>query len=64
MRRSLELRGILVALVTPFTSDGRAVDEDGLRRHVDWLIEQGVHGLVPAGSTGECSTVPEPYTGE
>jgi dihydrodipicolinate synthase/N-acetylneuraminate lyase len=47
------LGGILVALVTPFTSDGSAIDEAVLGAHVDRLIEAGVHGLVPGGSTGE-----------
>jgi 4-hydroxy-tetrahydrodipicolinate synthase len=47
------LRGILVALVTPFTEDGSVVDSENLITYVDRLIEAGVHGLVPGGSTGE-----------
>ncbi|MFD1544887.1 dihydrodipicolinate synthase family protein [Nonomuraea guangzhouensis] len=47
------LTGILVALVTPFTPDGADIDADALRRHIDRLIDAGVHGLVPGGSTGE-----------
>ena len=55
-RRETELRGILVAVATPMTSD-TAVDEEELARHVDWLIGHGIHGLVPTGSTGEFTTL-------
>jgi 4-hydroxy-tetrahydrodipicolinate synthase len=48
--------GCGTALVTPFTSDG-AVDEPALRSLVNWQIEQGVHFLVPIGSTGEAATL-------
>ncbi|MDH5462138.1 MAG: 4-hydroxy-tetrahydrodipicolinate synthase [Candidatus Bathyarchaeota archaeon] len=41
------------ALVTPFTKDGREVDEGQLRKLVNSCIEQGVSGLVPCGTTGE-----------
>ncbi|MGP4030076.1 dihydrodipicolinate synthase family protein [Actinomadura sp. 3N407] len=47
------LTGILVALVTPFTPDASKIDGDALHRHVRRLIDAGVHGLVPGGSTGE-----------
>src|SRR5436190_4923817 len=46
-------RGILVAMATPMSQDGSEVDLVRLREHVDWLIARGVHGIVPAGSTGE-----------
>lgn len=49
------LRGSITALVTPFKGD--AVDEDGFRAHVDWQIENGTHGLVPVGTTGESPTL-------
>ena len=45
--------GIMPALVTPFTEDGKQVDEGQLRALVDYCITQGVHGLVPCGTTGE-----------
>jgi 4-hydroxy-tetrahydrodipicolinate synthase len=45
--------GILPALVTPFTDDGKAVDEERLRTLVNRCIELGVHGVVPCGTTGE-----------
>jgi 4-hydroxy-tetrahydrodipicolinate synthase len=45
-------RGVGTALVTPFKSDG-ALDEDALARFVEWQIDEGVHFLVPCGTTGE-----------
>lgn len=45
--------GILPALVTPFTDDGKTVDEERLRALVDHCLELGVHGIVPCGTTGE-----------
>jgi len=45
--------GILPALVTPFTDDGKTVDEERLRALVNRCIELGVHGVVPCGTTGE-----------
>lgn len=50
------LRGCGTALVTPFTASG-AVDEGALRALVEWQIAEGVHFLVPCGSTGEASTL-------
>ncbi|MDB5570293.1 MAG: dihydrodipicolinate synthase [Hyphomicrobiales bacterium] len=49
------LKGWMTALVTPFR-DG-AVDEHGFRGLVNWQIEQGIHGLVPVGTTGESPTL-------
>ncbi|RAR15960.1 dihydrodipicolinate synthase/N-acetylneuraminate lyase [Stemphylium lycopersici] len=48
-----ELKGILVALVTPFIDDGKAVHEGRLQAHIERMIDTGVHGLVPGGTTGE-----------
>ncbi len=45
-------RGTYSVIITPFTADG-ALDLPALRRFVDWQIEQGIHGLIPLGSTGE-----------
>ncbi|MCS7123876.1 MAG: 4-hydroxy-tetrahydrodipicolinate synthase [Candidatus Bathyarchaeota archaeon] len=45
--------GIMPALVTPFTDDGKAIDEVQLRFLVNRCIELGVHGVVPCGTTGE-----------
>jgi 4-hydroxy-tetrahydrodipicolinate synthase len=51
-----KLKGCGTALVTPFTKDG-ALDEPALRKLVDWQIKQGIHFLVPCGSTGEAVTM-------
>jgi len=50
------LRGCGTALVTPFESNGD-VDEQALRSLIDWQIDQGIHFLVPCGSTGEAATL-------
>jgi 4-hydroxy-tetrahydrodipicolinate synthase len=47
-----EWHGVLPYLVSPIGDDGRVM-EDVLARLVDHLVEAGVHGLVPLGSTGE-----------
>ncbi len=49
------LRGSFTALVTPFA--GGRVDEDGVKRVVEHQIDNGTHGLVPVGTTGESPTV-------
>jgi dihydrodipicolinate synthase/N-acetylneuraminate lyase len=49
---SQRITGILTPNITPVDAQGR-VDEDRLRGYVDWLIERGVDGLYPNGSTGE-----------
>ncbi|WP_168564539.1 dihydrodipicolinate synthase family protein [Crateriforma spongiae] len=46
------ISGILTPNITPVDAKGR-VDEDTLRAYVDWLIERGVDGIYPNGSTGE-----------
>ncbi|KAF4556530.1 Dihydrodipicolinate synthetase-like protein [Elsinoe fawcettii] len=48
-----ELSGILVALVTPLTDDGSQIHEGRLEAHINRLLDAGVHGLVPGGTTGE-----------
>ena len=50
------LTGCGTALITPFTARG-AVDEPALRALVEWQIEEGIHFLVPCGSTGEAVTL-------
>src|SRR5918992_73802 len=49
--------GVLPALITPFTDDGSAIDTGALAAIVDRLIDRGVAGLVPGGSTGEFTTL-------
>ncbi len=48
-------KGSIPALVTPFTNG--AVDFDMLKRLVEWHVDQGSHGLVPVGTTGESPTL-------
>src|SRR5689334_17057265 len=46
------LSGVFTPNIVPLDGRGR-IDEDELRRIVDWLIAKGVHGIYPNGSTGE-----------
>lgn len=48
--------GVFTALITPFTKDGK-LDEQALRKLVDFQIDQGIDGLVPVGTTGESPTL-------
>jgi 4-hydroxy-tetrahydrodipicolinate synthase len=50
--------GVGTAIVTPFTKT-LALDEDGVRRLARRQIDQGVHFLVPCGTTGESPTLSE-----
>ena len=50
------LRGAITALVTPFHADG-SIDEAALGNLVEWQITEGIHGIVPVGSTGEAVTL-------
>ena len=50
------LSGCSTAIVTPFNADG-SVAVDTLAALVDWQIAEGIHGLVPVGSTGEAATL-------
>src|SRR3954465_7998218 len=47
-----KLQGIFTPNLVPLDARGN-INEDELRRFVDWLIDHGVHGLYPNGSTGE-----------
>lgn len=51
----VKFQGVYVPNVTPF-KDGE-IDFDSLRRLVDYLIDGGVTGLVPCGTTGESATL-------
>jgi 4-hydroxy-tetrahydrodipicolinate synthase len=55
MRKKPIFHGSITALVTPF-SNGE-VDFGQLRALIDWQIENGTHGLVPVGTTGESPTL-------
>ncbi len=49
------IHGSIVAIVTPFR-DGK-VDEDALKNLIEFQIENGTHGIVPCGTTGESPTL-------
>ena len=51
----MTFRGSLPALVTPFSGGG--VDFEALKALVEWHVEQGSHGIVPVGTTGESPTL-------
>jgi len=53
------ISGVITAMVTPFNADG-AVDLHAARRLARHLIENGSHGLVVAGTTGESPTLSDP----
>jgi len=48
-------KGSFTALITPFKNG--QVDDQAFTRLVEWQIEEGTHGLVPVGTTGECPTL-------
>jgi len=50
------LKGCGTALVTPFLANGK-VDEKALVSLVNWQIQEGIHFLVPCGTTGESPTL-------
>ena len=47
--------GAFVAIVTPFKND--RIDEEALRRLVEYQIKEGTNGIVPCGTTGESATL-------
>ncbi len=51
-------KGVLPAIITPFRENSeRELDLDGLGANIRYLLSQGVHGIVPCGSTGESATL-------
>ncbi len=50
------LKGCGTALITPFLSNG-TVDEKALESIVTWQVQEGIHFLVPCGTTGESPTL-------
>jgi 4-hydroxy-tetrahydrodipicolinate synthase len=53
-----DIKGIIPVLITPFTEEG-AVDVIAFKNHIRNLINQGVHGVIPGGSTGEFAGLTE-----
>lgn len=50
--KNIELRGVIAAVFTPFTDSGE-VDFESLSSLVRFLLDKGIHGFFPCGSTGE-----------
>ncbi|MBZ0167575.1 MAG: 4-hydroxy-tetrahydrodipicolinate synthase, partial [Candidatus Omnitrophica bacterium] len=48
-------KGSIVAIVTPFTETG--VDEQALRKLIQFQLDNGTNGIVPCGTTGESPTL-------
>lgn len=56
-QKKWNLKGCLIPIITPFTSDYK-IDEDGLRRLTDYLIDvQKATAIIPCGTTGESPTL-------
>ncbi len=51
----MNLQGSIVALITPF-KDGK-VDEQSFRNLLKWHIQEGTHGILVLGTTGEAATI-------
>ncbi|SDF77257.1 4-hydroxy-tetrahydrodipicolinate synthase [Sporomusa acidovorans] len=51
-RPGFEVRGIIPAVITPLTPEGR-FNEQAMRKLINYLIDGGVHGLFVVGTTGE-----------
>lgn len=49
---AFELKGVNAAFTTPFKED-ESLDEEALRRDIQYLVESGVHGLVACSTPGE-----------
>jgi 4-hydroxy-tetrahydrodipicolinate synthase len=56
MPKKFEPRGVWPALATPFTDDG-TIDLSAYERLVRFVVDQGVTGVVPCGTTGESPTL-------
>lgn len=52
-----EIAGNIVAIVTPFNRNGKSIDYESHANHIDWLIKNGVDGIVTVGTTGESATL-------
>ena len=47
--------GVFTALITPFKDN--QIDEQSFRSFIDFQIKEGIHGVVPVGTTGESPTL-------
>ncbi len=51
-RNSVEWKGYLPAVTTPFTAEGE-LDRAGWQELLEWMVSEGMHGVAVAGTTGE-----------
>jgi 4-hydroxy-tetrahydrodipicolinate synthase len=49
-------KGVYTAIITPFTEENK-IDEESLKKLIDFNIENGISGIVPCGTTGESPTL-------
>jgi 4-hydroxy-tetrahydrodipicolinate synthase len=49
-------KGVFPAIITPFKED-ESLDEEGLKRNIEYLNKTGIAGIVPCGTTGESATL-------
>lgn len=54
--KHLRLRGLVVSCITPFNDD-LSVNYNALGGHTDWLVQQGVHGLLIGATAGEYASL-------
>lgn len=52
----MRIEGVIPALITPFKENGE-IDEDGLRRNIEFVVSGGVSAVCPCGTTGESATL-------
>ncbi len=52
MEKSARIKGVIPPMVTVFKDD-ETIDEERTRKHARFLVENGMHGVVVGGSTGE-----------
>jgi dihydrodipicolinate synthase/N-acetylneuraminate lyase len=50
------LKGVFPAIITPFLED-ESLDEEGLKKNIEYLNNTGIAGIVPCGTTGESATL-------
>ncbi len=53
-----KIEGVFAVLPTPFTKDEN-INYEGLKKNIEWNIENGIHGILGLGSTGEFTTMSE-----
>lgn len=51
------MKGLYLPIITPFKND--KVDYKSLEKLINYYINEGVNGIIPLGTTGECPTVSE-----